>query len=163
MCVYDVFADNSRLDHIGFAPFGVVTRGMDVVRRFFSGYGEMCSTPGEHSWCSGHVIETTLYAEGNRYLKADFPKLDYAYAAVARASTPQPALLAPSAPSIPIVWVLAGLAAAVAVVVAVVWAVRAHRRRGQQAGGGGGGGGGGAAPRHVQLTEFDDDDTAAEA
>ena len=43
--VFINFKDNSRLDHDGFAPFARVVddpahRGMQVVDRFFSGYGE---------------------------------------------------------------------------------------------------------------------------
>jgi len=33
-------SDNSRLDKDGFAPFGVVTKGMAVVNMLYAGYGE---------------------------------------------------------------------------------------------------------------------------
>ena len=33
-------ADNRNLDRMGFAPFGKVVEGMDVVQQFYSGYGE---------------------------------------------------------------------------------------------------------------------------
>src|SRR5271170_4402048 len=34
-------ADNAALDQQGFAPFAAVVQGMDVVGKFYSGYGEM--------------------------------------------------------------------------------------------------------------------------
>jgi peptidyl-prolyl cis-trans isomerase A (cyclophilin A) len=55
---------NSRLDQMGFAPIGEVTEGMDVVDKFYSGYGE---DPDQKR------IET----QGNPYLETEFPKLDY--------------------------------------------------------------------------------------
>jgi peptidyl-prolyl cis-trans isomerase A (cyclophilin A) len=58
-------ADNSpSLDSTGFAPFGRVTEGMDVVQRLYSGYGQ---TPQQN------LIQT----QGNAYLVSQFPKLDY--------------------------------------------------------------------------------------
>ena len=64
------FKDNSSLDKSGFAPFGEVTTGMDVVDKLYSGYGE--GAP------SGRGPEQgKLQAEGNAYLSKSFPKLDY--------------------------------------------------------------------------------------
>jgi peptidyl-prolyl cis-trans isomerase A (cyclophilin A) len=64
------FKDNSSLDKSGFAPFGEVTTGMDVVDKLYSGYGE--GAP------SGRGPEQgKLQAEGNAYLLKSFPKLDY--------------------------------------------------------------------------------------
>ena len=34
------FRDNTNLDAMGFAPFGQVTSGMDVVDKIYTGYGE---------------------------------------------------------------------------------------------------------------------------
>src|SRR5213596_1497254 len=34
------YSDNSRLDGMGFSPFGRVVEGMDVVDRLYGGYGE---------------------------------------------------------------------------------------------------------------------------
>jgi peptidyl-prolyl cis-trans isomerase A (cyclophilin A) len=56
--------DNSRLDKLGFAPFGKITEGMDVVDKITSQYGEK---PNQ-----GQIQE-----RGNEYLKEDFPKMDY--------------------------------------------------------------------------------------
>ena len=64
------FKDNSSLDKSGFAPFGEVTTGMDVVDKFYSGYGE--GAPSGRGPEQGKV-----QAQGNAYLNKDFPKLDY--------------------------------------------------------------------------------------
>jgi peptidyl-prolyl cis-trans isomerase A (cyclophilin A) len=44
--VFINYGDNSRLDPDGFAPFGEVIEGMDVVEKFYSGYGDNPSTQG---------------------------------------------------------------------------------------------------------------------
>ena len=65
------FGDNSgSLDKAGFAPFGEVTSGMDVVDKLYGGYGE--GAPSGKGPAQGQLI-----AEGNAYLMKDFPKLDY--------------------------------------------------------------------------------------
>lgn len=56
--------DNVRLDGSGFAPFGRVVDGMNVVDQIFSGYGEQPD-------------QKRIEAEGNAYLEKDFPNLDY--------------------------------------------------------------------------------------
>jgi peptidyl-prolyl cis-trans isomerase A (cyclophilin A) len=63
------FADNSRLDGMGFSPFAEVTSGMDVVDAIYSGYGE--GAPRGSGPDQGRLQE-----EGNAYLDKDFPKLD---------------------------------------------------------------------------------------
>src|SRR5437899_1085703 len=64
------YGDNSRLDGMGFSPFGRVVEGMDVVERFHAGYGE--GAP------SGRGPDQSRFqAEGNAYLKQGFPELDY--------------------------------------------------------------------------------------
>ncbi len=62
--------DNSRLDRSGFAPFGEVVEGMDVVDRFFNAYGD---GPPNGVGPNQDQIET----QGNAYLEAKFPRLDY--------------------------------------------------------------------------------------
>ena len=59
------YKDNSGLDRQGFPPFAKVIKGMDVVDKLYSGYG------------SDKVKQHILAAQGNKYLKANFPKLDY--------------------------------------------------------------------------------------
>jgi peptidyl-prolyl cis-trans isomerase A (cyclophilin A) len=64
------FGDNSFLDAQGFAPFGKVSKGMEIVDKLYSGYGEMAP--------SGTGPEQgRAEAQGNAYLEKDFPKLDY--------------------------------------------------------------------------------------
>ncbi len=55
--------NNAQLDRMGFAPFGQVTSGMDVVKKIHSGYGE---SPDQGS----------ITALGKAYLDKNFPKLD---------------------------------------------------------------------------------------
>lgn len=62
-------ANNGKLDAMGFAPFGEVRRGMDVVDKLYSGYGE--GAP----YGSG-PDQGNLKRDGNRYLTATYPKLD---------------------------------------------------------------------------------------
>ncbi|MCB9707830.1 MAG: peptidylprolyl isomerase [Myxococcales bacterium] len=63
------FADNSRLDSMGFSPFGKV-RDMKTVDALYAGYGE--GAPG-----GSGPDQSRIHSEGNAYLKRDFPKLDY--------------------------------------------------------------------------------------
>jgi len=63
------YVDNSNLDRQGFSPFGEVIEGMGVVKKFYGGYGE--GAPNGKGPSQGRIA-----AEGNAYLKADFPKLD---------------------------------------------------------------------------------------
>ncbi len=62
-------AHNGRLDDMGFAPFGEVVEGMEVVDRLHSGYGE--GAPRGAGPDQGRI--QTL---GNRYLDREFPELD---------------------------------------------------------------------------------------
>lgn len=55
--------DNSRLDGMGFSPFGTVAEGMDVVEQLYTGYGE---APNQGQ----------IEAEGKPYLDQNFPQLD---------------------------------------------------------------------------------------
>jgi peptidyl-prolyl cis-trans isomerase A (cyclophilin A) len=67
--VFINYADNSALDGQGFAPFGRVVEGMDVVDRLFAGYGE--GAPRGRGPDQGRI-----QGEGEAYLARDFPKLD---------------------------------------------------------------------------------------
>lgn len=69
--------DNFRLDKMGFAPFGEVASGMDVVEQLFKGYGD--APP------SGVGPEQSrIRDEGNAYLERYFPRLDYIKSATVR-------------------------------------------------------------------------------
>lgn len=61
--------DNSRLDGMGFAPFGRV-RDMTTVMRLYSGYGD--APPNGRGPNQARIV-----GEGNAYLRAEFPELDY--------------------------------------------------------------------------------------
>lgn len=61
---------NSRLDSMGFAPFGQVASGMDVVDSLYAEYGE--GAPQGRGPNQGQI-----QGEGNAYLLRDFPQLDY--------------------------------------------------------------------------------------
>jgi peptidyl-prolyl cis-trans isomerase A (cyclophilin A) len=64
------YGDNARLDSMGFPPFGKVVDGWKVVDAIEGMYGE--GAPGGRGPAQGRI-----QGEGNAYLKADFPKLDY--------------------------------------------------------------------------------------
>jgi peptidyl-prolyl cis-trans isomerase A (cyclophilin A) len=68
--VFINFGDNARLDGLGFAPFGQVTSGVDVVDQLYSGYGE--GAPQGRGPNQGRI-----QAEGNTYLTKEFPNLDF--------------------------------------------------------------------------------------
>jgi peptidyl-prolyl cis-trans isomerase A (cyclophilin A) len=68
--VFINYADNSRLDMLGFAPFGTVVEGMDVVDMLYADYGE--GAPRGNG-----PDQELLESEGNAYLAKEFPKLDY--------------------------------------------------------------------------------------
>ena len=55
---------NQSLDDQGFAPFGMVVEGMDVVEKIYAGYGEQ---PDQEQ----------ITNRGNAYLKPSFPRLDF--------------------------------------------------------------------------------------
>jgi len=62
--------NNTILDEQGFVPFAKVVEGLDVVDKFYSGYGELRPT--------GKFIDPGAMEEGaNAYLIPRFPKLDY--------------------------------------------------------------------------------------
>ena len=57
------YADNARLDGMGFAPFGTVVEGMAAVDKIYANYGE---SPRQDQ----------ISEQGDAYLKANFPDLD---------------------------------------------------------------------------------------
>jgi len=57
------FGNNTFLDSQGFAPFGQVTSGMDVVQSLYSGYGEKPD-------------QGAITAQGKAYIDKNFPNID---------------------------------------------------------------------------------------
>jgi peptidyl-prolyl cis-trans isomerase A (cyclophilin A) len=57
------FGNNTFLDSQGFAPFGKVISGMDVVEKFYSGYGE-------------RPDQGAITSQGKAYLDKNFPNID---------------------------------------------------------------------------------------
>jgi peptidyl-prolyl cis-trans isomerase A (cyclophilin A) len=68
--VFINFGNNAALDKQGFAPFGKVVHGQDVVNKIFTGYGE--GAPRGKGPEQGRI-----QMEGNAYLTKEFPKMDY--------------------------------------------------------------------------------------
>jgi len=67
--VFINYADNRGLDRQGFAPFGRVVSGMNVVDGLYSGYGE--GAPEGNG-----PAQDRVQSQGNAYLIHDFPRLD---------------------------------------------------------------------------------------
>lgn len=74
--------NSSTLDAQGFAPFGIVTRGMEVADALYAGYGEE----------SGGGIrggrQDPLFEGGTEFLIRRYPRLDYIQQATIDTSTP---------------------------------------------------------------------------
>ena len=68
--VFINFGDNARLDGMGFASFGQVSTGMNVVDQLYADYGE--GAPSGRGPNQGR-----MQSEGNAYLTKDFPNLDF--------------------------------------------------------------------------------------
>jgi peptidyl-prolyl cis-trans isomerase A (cyclophilin A) len=62
--------DNNNLDSMGFAPFGQVKSGIEVINSLYSGYGE--GAPRGQG-----PRQDRIQNEGNAYLMRDFPQLDF--------------------------------------------------------------------------------------
>ena len=61
---------NSRLDSMGFSPFGKVVEGMEIVDALHSGYGEGAPR-------GAGPAQDRIQSEGNAYLTKEFPLLDH--------------------------------------------------------------------------------------
>jgi peptidyl-prolyl cis-trans isomerase A (cyclophilin A) len=66
---------NAQLDKSGFAPFGKVIEGMEVVQSLYAEYGD--GAPRGKGPDQGRI-----QTEGNAYLEKEFSKLDYIKSAV---------------------------------------------------------------------------------
>jgi peptidyl-prolyl cis-trans isomerase A (cyclophilin A) len=73
--VFINFRNNTGLDGQGFAPFGEVVSGMDVVDKINAEYGEQPQQP-------------QIQQQGNAYLNRQFPKLDYIKKATIEGTAP---------------------------------------------------------------------------
>ena len=62
--VFINFKDNAFLDRQGFAPFGKVSEGMNVINKINAEYGEQPN-------------QSAIQRRGNEYLKENFAELDY--------------------------------------------------------------------------------------
>ena len=71
------YGDNARLDGLGFAPFGKVVEGMEVVDQIYSGYREQPD-------------QTSIRTQGKPYLESNFPMLDKIVSAVIVPAAPPP-------------------------------------------------------------------------
>jgi peptidyl-prolyl cis-trans isomerase A (cyclophilin A) len=78
------YSDNTSLDSQGFAAFGTVIEGMDIVDKFFAGYGE---SPDQ-----GRIT-----AQGKAYLDKSFPNLDRILNAVVMPADAPAPIAAPAA------------------------------------------------------------------
>src|SRR5215472_8914500 len=67
--VFINLVDNARLDSMGFAPFGQVIEGMEVIDKLNAEYGEQPD-------------QGRIEAEGKSYLEKSFPRLDIIKSAV---------------------------------------------------------------------------------
>jgi peptidyl-prolyl cis-trans isomerase A (cyclophilin A) len=67
--VFINFGNNERLDQSGFSAFGMVTDGMEVVDKLYSGYGE--GAPDGHG-----PDQSKIGSQGHMYLEKNFEKLD---------------------------------------------------------------------------------------
>jgi peptidyl-prolyl cis-trans isomerase A (cyclophilin A) len=92
--VFINLVDNKRLDSMGFAAFGQVTEGMNVVEMMYEGYGEGAPQ-------GAGPDQDQLEKKGKPYLDKGWPKLDYIKTATllttepAAASKPAPATKKP--------------------------------------------------------------------
>lgn len=87
--VFINLGNNASLDSQGFAPFGQVTSGMDIVQALYAGYGDLPEMGGQGP------SEAAISAQGKPYLDKNFPKLD----SIITATIISPAPSAPAHPA----------------------------------------------------------------
>jgi peptidyl-prolyl cis-trans isomerase A (cyclophilin A) len=87
--VFINLGNNTSLDHFqqGFAPFGQITGGMDVVKNLYGGYAD---APTNH--------QDEITNQGNAYLEKNFPKLDSIKSAKITSPAPAPSTTHKAAP-----------------------------------------------------------------
>ena len=68
--VFINFRNNTNLDSMGFAPFGEVVSGIEVVDKIYTGYGEAAPK-------GSGPPQARVAGEGNAYLIKSFPKMDF--------------------------------------------------------------------------------------
>jgi len=68
--VFINYKDNGGLDSQGFAPFGTVVEGMEVVDNFYKGYGDGADMGGRGP------TQSNLANQGIAYVKKSFPNMD---------------------------------------------------------------------------------------
>jgi peptidyl-prolyl cis-trans isomerase A (cyclophilin A) len=86
--VFINFGDNQRLDHDGFAPFGLVTDGMKVVDMLYDQYGEGAPS-------GGGPDQNQIQKQGKPYLDKGWPKLDSIKTATITSPVPAPTAVKP--------------------------------------------------------------------
>jgi peptidyl-prolyl cis-trans isomerase A (cyclophilin A) len=86
--VFINYAANNFLDAQGFAPFGEVIQGMEVVDKFYSGYG-------------GNPDQGSLMQLGKPWIEKNMPKVDSVKLAVTVPATPAAAPAATKSTSAP--------------------------------------------------------------
>jgi len=79
--VFINLVDNKRLDSMGFAPFGQVTEGMNVVEMMYEGYGEGAPQ-------GAGPDQSKIEEQGKPYLDKGWPKLDYIKTTTLLTTTP---------------------------------------------------------------------------
>jgi len=77
--VFINFKDNAFLDSQGFAPFGQIVAGQDVVDKLNGEYGEQPSQ-----------MQPQIQSGGNAFLAKSFPRLDYIKKATIEKAVPPP-------------------------------------------------------------------------
>jgi len=94
--VYVNYQNNTILDRLGYAPFGRVISGMNVLEALYFGYGEVAegicpnkNSPSAKGTCLG-PSETLIYEKGNQYLDEEFPLLDYVVSGTLRPASLHP-------------------------------------------------------------------------